>query len=229
MKKLQISLLIPLLISMPAFSASKEFKVDTPKKAVFSYFPSPATLRCLYHSDIPKKQRKAEIVRKAKIDGVDIEERAVITIIKNKFFVSTSLIQSDLLIPLRLNNSHIFNTKSEEKKANPIETLNPINALQQLASLQGKIIVKDKVGDQKIDYSTFLKSTKGKVGNSKYNLELTGKDVSSNGVIRYLLYGEGNLGNDTITVSAREKEKDYYEITETYGSTKVFTSIRVFN
>lgn len=233
MKKSSILFLLLILLFFPligfAKPIKKEFKVDTPIKAIFSYFPSPAILRCLYHSDIPKKQRKAEIVRKAKIDGVNIEERATITVIQNKFFISTSLVDKDLIIPLRLNNSHIFNNKQSNKKVNAIETLNPLNALQELASLQKKTVIKDKIGNQKIEYSTYLKTTKGKVGNLKYNLELTGKDIGSNGEIRYLLYGEGNIGNDTISVSGKEKAKDYYEINEDYGPVKVFTTIRVFN
>lgn len=214
-----------------AKSVKKEFKVDTPLKAVFSYFPSPAILRCLYHSDIPKKKRKAEIIRKAKIDGVEVIERAVVTPIKNKFFISILLEDKDLIIPLKLDNSHIFkNTKqSSGKKLNSFELLNPLNALQELISLQKKVTIKDKIGNQKIEYSTYLKTTKGKVGNLNYNLELTGKDISSNGEIKYLLYGEGNLGNNTITVSGKEKAKDYYEINESYGPVKVFTSIRVYN
>lgn len=236
MKKISILLLLLILLVFPLSGFSKvsktikeEFKVDTPIKAVFSYFPSPAILRCLYHSDIPKKQRKAEIIRKAEIDGINIEERAVITIIRNKFFISVCLVDKDLIIPLRLNNSHIFNTKQAEKKINSLETLNPLNALQELASLQKKIVVKDKIGNQTIEYSSYLKTTKGKVGDLKYNLELTGEDIVSKGVVRYLLYGDGNLGNDTITVSGKEKDKDYYEINESYGPVKVFTSIRVYN
>ncbi len=230
MKKQIFFLFLTLLIAFqPTFGKSTDFSVDSPQKAIFSYFPSPAILRCLNHSQIPLKKRKAEIIRKAKIDGKDIEQRATINIISNKFFVSSSILISDLIIPIKNNSESIFNSARSNKKVVSLEDVNPLNAITKLAGLQEKITVKDKIGNQELNYSTHLKNTVGKVGKSNYKIEITGQDMVKEGSVKYLISGKGNIGTDVISISGQEKSKDYYELNEAYGPLMIFTSIRVFD
>ena len=95
--------------------------------------------------------------------------------------------------------------------------------------MHGKVHIKDKIGNQKIDYETFLKSTKGKIENQKYNLELNGEDRVINNRLTYILAGSGMLGSYDISVSAKDTKKDNYEIFEKYGPVEIFTTVRVYD
>jgi hypothetical protein len=228
MKKLAL-LLFSTLVLLDGAAFAKDFKIDTPAEAIFAYFPSPATLRCLNHSDLIKKNRKAEISRKAKIDGVDVEETIFIHSSANKVKGTGSLTSKDLIVPLKINTG-IFNGSRKSKKASfSFDDLNPINALQELVGIQKRITIKDKIGNQDLNYTTYLKKTKGKVGKDDYNIEITGQDIGRNGQLMYLISGTGNIGIDTITISGKEIEKDNYVLNEKYGNLKVFTKVTVFN
>ena len=64
-------------ISLILFSSSgacreNTLEIDTPLKASVLYFPTPATMRCLNHSNIPKTFRKAVVQRQVKFPNEEI-------------------------------------------------------------------------------------------------------------------------------------------------------------
>jgi len=228
MKKVLITLL-SILVLLGGVAFAKDFKIDTPTEAIFAYFPSPATLRCLNHSNLIKKNRKAEISRKARIDGLDVEETIFIFSSGNKAKGTGSLTSKDLIVPLKINTGIFSGSGKSQKTSFSFDDLNPINALQELVGVQKRITIKDKMGNQDLNYTTYLKKTKGKVGKEDYNIEITGQDIGRNGQVLYLISGNGNIGIDTITISGKETEKDSYVLNERYGNLKVFTKVTVFN
>lgn len=209
-------ILIFLVMTIVPLHAKLLVKVDTPLKAVIFYFPSPAVMRCLNHSDIPQKLRKAKITRNIKFpDEKELMQNIEITPLDEQFIFKGDLV--------------------EGKKENPYfdrsKGIDPgfLFGLGELIGLQRKAYIKDKIGTQKLDYETFLKITKGKIGNKKYFLELSGKDKVIEGKSRYFLNGKGMLGEYEIKVEAKNTKIDQYEINEKYGPIEVFTTIEVYD
>lgn len=196
--------LISLVMTIGALQAEPLVQIDSPLKAAVFYFPSPATARCLNHSGIPKKLRKAKISR----------------IIK---FPDKNELTQDIKVAISDKNKNPYFATSKEVKSGFLF------GLEDLIGLQRKVHVKDKIGTQKLDYETFLKVTKGKIGDKKYYLELHGEDKVQDGKIRYFLKGHGMLSEYEIEVESKNTEKDHYEVNERYGPIEVFTRIEVYD
>ena len=214
--------------SYPKTKEQKSWTVDSPLKALVVYFPSPAVMRCLNHSDIPRKFHKASIYRKAKFPNKEEIVESILVGIKEekkqnkKFsFLGTVATKSEI-IPIKINGEIPFGIQNQNLSLG-------LFGLENLLGLQGKVQIKDKIGNQKIDYETFLKSTKGKIEDQKYNLELNGEDRVINNRLTYILTGSGMLGSYDISVSAKDIKKDNYEIIEKYGPVEIFTTVRVYD
>ena len=210
----------------------KSWTVDSPLKALVLYFPSPAVMRCLNHSDIPRKFHKSSVYRKAKFpDGEIIEESVLVGVSSGKkqnkrfSFTGTVTTKSEI-IPIMVNGEIAFGLQNQKFSFG-------LFGLENILGLQGKVHIKDKIGNQKIDYETFLKSTKGKIGDLKYNLELTGEDrvvgIGRDQSLQYFLTGNGMLGDYDISISGKDTKKDNYEIIEKYGPVEIFTTVRVYD
>lgn len=205
---------------------TKDWKIDSPLKALVTYFPSPAILRCLHHSEISKKPRKVLILRKAKfLSGHEIEQRIQIlprnSLKAKKRFSFTGTIKTKSN-PMLIMQSGEITLGLQDQKFNL-----GLFGLEEFLGLQGKVQIKDKIGNQKIDYETFLKSTKGKIGNQKYNLELNGQDSIVNKNFVYKLTGFGMLGKYNLSVDAKSLGNDSYEIVEKYGPVMIFTTVTI--
>lgn len=206
----------------------KDWEIDSPLKALVTYFPPPAVLRCLNHSEISKKPRKILVLRKAKfLNGQEIEQKIQIEPLnstkgKKQFSFKGVIKTKSKTIPLMINGEIAFG--SQDQKFNL-----GLFGLEDFLGLQGKVQIKDKIGNQKIDYETFLKSTKGKIGNQKYNLELNGQDSIVNKSFVYKLTGFGMLGKYDLSVDAKNSGKDSYEIVEKYGPVMIFTTVTIYN
>ena len=181
-----------------------QLKVDTPLKAAVFYFPSPAVMRCLNHSDIPRTHRKAHVKRQIS-------------------FIGKPLIEEN--INVTENSKGPFFDLNKEGKVKP----SFLFGLEDLIGVQRKIHILDMIGNQDLDFEVFLRTTKGMIGNLDYKLDLFGQDKVVNGAITYFLKGNGNLGENKITVFARETEKDSYYLREDYGRTRVISEIKVFD
>lgn len=202
--------------------------VDTPLKALVLYFPSPSIMRCLNHSDIPLKFHKASIYRKAIFPNKEeIVESVIVGVRQEKkqnkrfSFVGTITTKSEI-IPIKVNGEIAFGIQNQKFSLG-------LFGLESLLGLQGKVHIKDKIGTQKVDYETYLKSTKGKIGDLNYRLELTGEDHIISDRLTYILTGSGMLGSYDILVNAKDIKKDNYEIIEKYGPVEIFTSVRVYD
>jgi len=191
-------------------------EIDSPPKATVLYFPSPAIARCLNHSGIPESLRKAKIIRSIKFSNKEeLTQNIEVSVLDKIFILGGDLIDSEK------ENPYL----STDKKTNP----GFLFGLGDLIGLQRKVIVKDKIGTEKLDYETFLKVTKGKIGKKKYYLELYGEDKAQNGKIKYFLKGNGKLGKDKINIEGKSTDKDRYEIKEKYGEIEVFTIVEVYD
>ena len=88
MRKRLLLLLFIASLNTVCYSKTKEQKVwtvNSPLKALVVYFPSPSVMRCLNHSDIPRKLRKAFIYRKAKFsNNEEIEQSVTVGVNKHK-------------------------------------------------------------------------------------------------------------------------------------------------
>lgn len=216
-----------LLIDEPSFA--KQFEIDTPLKASIFYFPSPSIMRCLNHSNIPNKFRKAIITKRIKIPRqIVIEQRFTIGVTKGKadyqFAISGNQKEGKDIFLIKVKTGQFFNQKKENEFK-----LSNLFGLEDLIGLQKKVHVKDKLGNQDLNYVVFLKTTQGKIGGSLYKLELYGQDKNIKGVVKYFLDGSGSIGNKKIFVSGEEIKKDYYEINEQYGLAQVITYIKVYD
>ncbi len=226
-------LLLAINLNNICYSKSKQNKawtIDSPLKALVLYFPSPAVMRCLNHSNIPMSFHKAFVYRRAKFPNKEEVTQSVtigVNMNKKKKFVFTGNISTKSeFIPVKLKGEIAFGTQNQKFNLG-------LFGLEKLLGLQGKVHIKDKIGNQAVDYETFLKSTKGKIGDLKYTLELTGEDqevgIGSNRFLQYHLTGSGMLGNYNISVSGKDVKKDNYEIIEKYGPVEIFTTIRVYD
>lgn len=204
--------------------------IDTPLKAAIFYFPSPPVMRCLVHSGIPGTFRKALVYRKVRFPGGEYVEQSVTIGVdskqknKKRFVLSGNLLVKGKIIPIKINEGEFFDLKKGKK-------LKPDNlfGLEELIGLQRKVSVTDTIGNQELNYEVFLKTTKGKIGNQGYSLELFGQDKSINKQIKYFLRGKGNLGKDKISVIGKEIETDHYKLNEQYGKIKTFTTIQIYD
>ena len=195
------------------------------------YFPSPSIMRCLNHSEVTKNFRKALISRRAKIPGQSaLVQRVAVGVSSNgnsssgkKFVLSGSVEKKGRITPVKFKNGPFFWHRNRGIK------LTGFFGLEDVLGLQRKLRFVDTIGNQNLDYTVFLKLTKGMIGDSNYELELTGRDQNIDGEIKYFLDGRGKVGKDKIIVVGREIRKDYYEIKEKYGKTKVFTTVKVYD
>ena len=204
---------------------SKAWTVDSPLKALVFYFPPPAVMRGLNHSDIPMSFHKAFVYRRAKFPNKEEVTQSVTIGVdkhKKKFIFTGNINTKSEFIPIKLKGEIAFGTQNQKFNFG-------LFGLEKLLGLQGKVHIKDKIGNQAVDYETFLKSTKGKIGNLKYNLELTGEDRGIDDRVTYILTGSGMLGNYDISVSGKDIKKDNYEIIEKYGPIEIFTTVRVYD
>ena len=230
---MQRKLFLACLIGLLSFSAAvhskpkeqKSWTIDSPLKAIIFYFPSPSVMRCLNHSDIPRKFRKASVYRKAIFSNKEEITESVLVGAdqkKRKFLFTGNIQTKSEFIPMKINGEIAFGIQNQGFNLG-------LFGLENILGLQGKVHVKDKIGNQKIDYETFLKSTKGKIGDQKYNLELTGEDRAIDNRTAYFLNGNGMLGDYDILVSGKDIKKDSYEIFEKYGPVEIFTTVRVYD
>ena len=222
MKKLFILLLI-CATSIKSCHA-KPLQIDT-IKAIVTYFPSPGVMRCLNHSDIPRVLRKAVVYRHIKFPHEpNIEETITIGSTSSKFIFAANITKNREIIPFKIEGGPFFDL-------NKGGSIKPsfLFGLEDLVGIQRKIHIKDKFGNQDLDYEIFLKTTKGMIGNLDYGLELFGQDRAIKGVVKYFLSGKGQIGGDKISVSGREMEKDVYKLNEEYGQVKVITDIKVYD
>lgn len=207
---------------------AKPIEIDTPLKAAALYFPTPAILRCLNHSNIPKEFRKVIIQRQIKIPNVSTRLKQNILIgvrssTKSTFVITGTITDGVEIIKLKIDPNKVFGLTSSGEK--PIGFF----GLEDLIGVQRRIRFKDTFGNQKLNYEVYLKTTKGKIGGKDYKLELFGQDKVQDGEVRYFLDGKGKLGEHTITVSARDTAvKDNYEIYEKYGPIEAFSTVSVY-
>ena len=224
-----ISLLFLAIIPSLAVS-TKGFQIETPLEAALLYFPSPPVMRCLNHSGIPEESRKALIHRKIKFSkdseliqnvsiGINLKKSA-----KKEFALSGNIIVMGEIIKQEINIGDFFNSSKGEKISPEF-----LGGLGKILGLQRKIHTKDKIDNQVLDYSTFLRNTKGMIGNAKYELELFGEDRVIKQEVKYILKGKGKIGEDRISVVGKEATKDNYEIKELYGPVEVYTTVKVYD
>lgn len=236
MKHLLLTILLFLQFLLPSYAATKtakskeDFEINTPLKALALYFPPSSVLRCLNHSDIPRKPRKAFIYRNIKIpDAPQIEQKVSIgantlNVSGKRLVFNAHELRNGIMYPIKINWEQAFGLgKNGELKSVGFF------GLEDILGLQKKIHIKDKIGSQDLNYETFLKTTKGKIGNLNYSLNLHGQDKAYAGKVRYVLVGDGKLGKDKIAVAAVELDKDLYEISERYGNIEIVTSVKVFD
>ena len=217
--------LLVTLIASVGICHGKILQVDTPLKAAVLYFPSPSVIRCLSHSDIPRVPRQANITRKIKIPGKkSIEQNITIGVHSSGFYFIGDTVVNGKTKPLKIKGGPFFNINEGGKVK-----LSFLFGLEDLIGLQRKIHIKDRIGNQVLDYEVFLKITKGMIGDADYNLELFGQDRVVNGETKYFLDGKGKLGKFYIIVSGKDIQKDHYEINERYGPVKVFTTVKVYD
>ncbi len=211
-----------LLIGLPSYGAT--YKTYTPVEALVKYFPSPALIRCLNHSNIPEKFRKVLISRYIKSPQKPEEiENILIGVNGKKFVFSGSLIANGKTKPLKVKHSPYFGFN----KGGKIQQ--SLFGLEDFLNLQKKVYITDMIGNQNLNFETFLKTTKGKIGNANYNLELTGEDKVSDNGTKYFINGSGMIGEENIAVKGTSTDKDSYEIYETIGYIEIYTKIKVYD
>ncbi len=233
-KSIIFCIILLLLTCTQSIAATKKetkiFKVDTPLKALALYFPPPSVTRCLNHGDIPRKLRKAYIYRNINIPGSSpIEQKALIgadalRVSGKRFLFNAHEMRNGSMYPLKINWEQAFGLG----KNGELKSIN-FFGLEDIIGLQKKTKIKDKIANHELKYETFLKTTKGKVDDLNYILELNGQDRGVDGKIRYFLNGKGKLGKDEIIVSGVELDKDLYELNEKYGDIRIVTSIKVYD
>ena len=223
-------LFFTIILPLEAIDQKDPLFADSPVKAAILYFPSPAVMRCLSHSNIPKAPRKVMIYRRIKYpDNTQFEQNLTIGVDPkaekgSKFtFAGNVMIDGEVFI-LKVDGGPLF-----EADKGPGIKPKGLFGLEELIDLQRKIKINKKVGNQNLSYEIFMKNVKGMIGNATYSLELIGKDKAEKGKVIYLLSGKGNLGKEKITVRGVEVFKDYYELVERYGKAGVFTTIRVYD
>ena len=222
-------LFISIFLILPLKAISGSPQIDTPLKAAVFYFPPPGVLRCLNHSDIPKKFRKASIYRLIKISGKkNIEQSITVGIdysgkTKKGFLIKGNIKSKDEIVLMEINPILAFDSKSKGQKAKGLF------GLEDLIGLQPKIIIMDNFYGHEINYEVFLRETKGMIGSANYKLDLFGQDKIIDGVIRYVLEGKGKIGNDEIMVQGWDTGKDSYELNEKYGPIEVSTTVKVYD
>ena len=226
-----LQFLVPSGINAKASKPKKDkYEIDTPLKALALYFPPSSVLRCLNHSDIPRKLRKAFIRRNIKMPGLPVVEQNVsigadaMRASGKRLTFHAHELREGRMYSLPINWEQAFGLgKNGELKSIVFF------GLEDILGLQKKIKIKDKIGNQDLNYEMFLKTTKGMIGNLNYNLELSGQDKAIEGKTRYFLNGKGKLGKDEIVVNGIELDKDLYEINEKYGNIEIVTSIKVYD
>ena len=231
-KILLAGLIINLLGFCPiaVLSKSKKLKpwtIDSPLKAIVFYFPSPPVMRCLNHSNVQGLYRKASVYRRATFPNKEVIEQSLVIGVNKahkKFIFTGSIKTKSELIPMKIRGEIPFGLTGQKFDFG-------LFGLDNLLGLQKKIHVKDKIGDQRVDYETFLKSTKGRIGNQEYILTLHGEEKvgTLDQSLRYHLTGAGMLGNYNILVNAKDTTKDNYELIEKYGPVEIFTIIKVYD
>lgn len=204
-------------------SYAKTFQIDTPLKAAIFYFPSPVVMRCLNHSNIPRTLRKATIHKQVNFSKDQVIEENVTVGVNSKFVFAGSLIVDKEIIPLKVTGSSFFDLNSGKIKPSFLF------GLEDLIGLQKRVHTKDMIGNQDLNYVTFLRETKGMVGNLNYKLDLFGEDRTIKDNLQYFLSGSGNLGENKVTINGRELEKDYYQIKEQYGPVEILTTVKVYD
>ncbi len=205
-------------------------QIDTPLKALVLYFPSPSVMRCLNHSGIPRSFRKAFVYRKAKSPNKEEVAQSLTIGVnmqkKKKLLFTGNISTKSKFVPMEIKGELSFGLENQKFNLG-------LFGLENLLGLQGKTHIKDKIGNQIVNYETFLKSTKGKIGDQKYNLELNGEDrvggIGSDRSLQYLLTGTGMLGSYDISVNGKDTKKDNYEIIEKYGPVEIFTIVKVYD
>gem|GEM_PF-2905966 len=227
---LLLQFLLPSCATTKTAKPKNKFKINTPLQALVLYFPPPSVLRCLNHSDIPRKLRKAFIYRNIKIPELPVVEQNIsigadaLKVSGKRLMFNAHELRDGIMYQMKINWEQAFGLG----KNGELQSVG-FFGLEDILGLQKKTHIKDKIGNQDLNYETFLKTTKGKVGNLNYNLELSGQDREQEGKIRYFLNGRGKLGNDEILVSGIELDKDLYEIHEQYGDIEIVTSIKVYD
>ena len=203
-------------------------QIDTPLKATVFYFPQSPVLRCLNHSNV-LSFRKALIHRIVKIpDEGNIEQNITVGVkykgkAPGEFIIQGNIKRGDEIEVMKINPNVAFGfTKGGHLPKG-------LFGLEEILKLQPKLKIMDSLGGQQLDYEVFLKTTKGMIGNAKYNLELFGQDKIINGVIRYVLEGKGKIGSDEITVQGWDTGKDSYELNEKYGPIEISTTVRIYD
>ena len=218
------------LLLLSAFGAcygkslkTNELAIDTPLKAAVFYFPSPTIMRCLNHSGIPMNSRKASVYRKIKLKkNHEVEENITIGVSANKKFLFNGNIKDkDEILPIKINGEIPFGIKNRELNFG-------LFGLENVLGIPGKVQVRDTFGNQKINYETFLKKSKGMIGGLALEIELVGKDLLVDGMTKYFLSGKGNLGKFKIESSATDAGKDVYQVIEKYGPIEINSTVRVF-
>ena len=204
-------------------------QINTPLKAAILYFPSPSVMRCLNHSNIPRTFRKGIVTRKIEIphEGT-LQETVTIGINsiskhKKRFILRGNIKSEKEIFTIKFKSYPFFNYSEQGEK------IPAFFGFEDLLGLQRRIHLKDKIGNQNLDYEVFLKTTRGKIGKLKYELNLFGQDKSIEGMAVYFLDGKGKIGKYPITVTGKELQKDYYEINEKYGPVKVLTTVKVYD
>ena len=220
-----------LCVVEPCHGKALQQETDTPQEAYALHFPSPSVIRCLTHSGIPEKYRKAVIHKKIKMPGKPPFEQKISLGIKindqgKKSFIFTgSTFEKDHIIPLMIDTKQVLGLTD-------VVLLNPFEGkevLEELLGKQKKTHTVNKVNDYNIDYHTFLKETEGIIGDADFKLELAGTDRSIRGNVRYFLNGVGNIDRFKLFVEGRESKKDDYEIKEEVGAIEILTSIKVYD
>lgn len=204
---------------------SKYLQVSSPLEAAILYFPSPAVMRCLNHSNIPKEYRKASVIRQIVFPGKPaIIQNITIGTTGKKFIFSGSITSREKIIIQKIKGGPNFGVaKGGELKQSFLF------GLESLIGLQRRVHIRDKIGNQVLDYETFLKTTKGMISKTNYNLELNGQDRSITGEIKYFLNGFGMLGGHNIIIKGAGLEKDTYKLYEKVGPVDVHTTIKVYD
>lgn len=231
--KRYLSYILILLLSVETCHGkgmSLQAQIDSPLEAAIFYFPSPSVMRCLNHSEIPKRIRKAVIYRKINFPNEpQIEQNITISISPKKssgfrFSFKGNVVTKGEITPITIKGGPFFSLQ-EGGQIKP----SFLFGLEDLIGVQRKIHIQDTFGNQNLNYEVFLRTTKGMIGNENYKLDLFGTEKTVNGKVTYTLNGKGNLGDYSISVAGIETGKDNYEIIENYGPAQVFTSVRVYD
>ena len=122
-----ICLIFFFFISNTQAKSVSKLKIDSPLKAAVFYFPSPAIMRCLNHSNIPRTPRKAHIKRQISFIGQPVVEEN---------------------INITENSKGPFFDFTRDKKVKP----SFLFGLEDLIGLQRKIHIIDMIGNQDLNF-----------------------------------------------------------------------------